>query len=150
MEQASNAGAGQDQVEPCGQERRQQTNRPAGLDMTRTGWGLARLGVHDWSGQRVLGRPSAAGLILQSGYALLLIAVQPGAHDILPTGMNHRNPGDSETSVGEQDHLSAQGHAPDRLMAQARQFLPLRLRQGHVDHLSFLRLSEVAELVPHI
>jgi len=103
VQPASHAGAGEDQVEPCGQKGGQQTDRPARLDMARTGWGLARLGVHDRPSQRVLGRPSAAGLILQSGYALLLIAVQPGAHDLLPTGMHHRNPGDGETSVGEQD-----------------------------------------------
>jgi hypothetical protein len=136
-------------VEPCGQEGGQQAHRPAGLDMARAGWGLARLGVHDRPGQRVLGRSSAARLVLQPGHALSLIAVQPGAHDILPTGRDQSNLGGGEAAVREQDHVSAQGDPPDRLMAKMGQFLSLRLRQGHLDHPIHLRLSEVAELVPH-
>ena len=150
VEQASNAGAGQDQVEPCGQKSGQQAHRPAGLNLARARWGLTGLGIYDRPGQRFLGRSSATGLILQPGHALALIPMQPGAHDILSTGIDQRNLGNGEAAIGEQDHLSPQGHTPDRLMAEIGQFVPLCLRQGHVDHPSSPRLSEVAEIVPHI
>lgn len=117
--------------------------------MARTGWRLARLRVHDQASQRLLRRSPTAWLILQPGHSLSLIAVQPRADDILPTGVNGSNLGNGEAAVREQDHLRTQGHPPDRLMAEAAQFIALRLRQGHVDHPLSLRLSEAAETVPH-
>src|SRR5262249_15633868 len=117
--------------------------------VSRARWRLARLSVHDRPSQAVFERSPSAWFVLQPADPFPLVAVQPGADDIWSTGMNRRNLWDGEASLGQQDHLSAQGHPPDRLMAEGGQFISLRLRQGHVDHPAYLRLSEAAETVPH-
>jgi hypothetical protein len=74
--------------------------------------------------------------------------MEPKAHDVLATGVDRGDLWDGEASVGEQHHLRTQSHSPDRLMTEVSQFLALWLSQGHVEHLTFLRLSEAAQIMP--
>ena len=106
--------------------------------MSRAGRRLTGLRVHDRPSQAVLGWSSAARLILQPRDPVLRITVQPGAYDVLPTGVDLSNLRDGGSPVRLQDHLGAQGHATDRLPTHPLQLLPLGVAQLHVYHLSCL------------
>src|SRR5215831_10953711 len=54
----------------------------------------------------------------------------------------------SETTVGEQDQVGAQGHAPDGLPTDGAEFLPVALCQMNVHQWVDLLLSQAAKFMP--
>src|SRR5690242_17231579 len=92
-----------------------------------------------------LGGRQLAWLIFQPGDPVLFIAVQPDAHHILAAGMDGSDLGNSETAVGEQNQVGAQGHAPDSLPTDDAEFVPLTFGKMHVDHPVDLLLSQAAK-----
>jgi hypothetical protein len=140
---------GESQAKALGQEGSEQRDTPAGLDVSRARRRLTGLGIDDGSSQRVLGRAPATGFIFQPSHPLLLIAMQPGAHDVLATGMDGSDLGNGEATIGEQHHVGAQSYAPDGLPTDGVQFVPLALCQMNVNHLVDLLLSQAAKFMPN-
>jgi hypothetical protein len=75
--------------------------------------------------------------------------MQPGAHDILATGVDGSNLGDGEAAVGEQDQVGQPRHSTDRLPTDNAQFVSLALGQMHVKHTPSLLLSQAAKFMPN-
>src|SRR5215467_14421732 len=70
-----------------------------------------------------LGGRRLAGFILQPRDPVLLVAMQPGAHDVLTTGMDLSKLGNSEPTV-RLEHQSPRARPRDRLPADSRSPTP--------------------------
>ena len=78
-----------------GRRQRQPRHRPATLAEAGATRRLAGLGVDELLGQRVLRRAAATRHGLRPGGAAVLVAVQPGAHDVLTTAVDGGDLGDA-------------------------------------------------------
>jgi hypothetical protein len=148
VQMAPHARTREHQAEALRQERRQQRDRPASLDMPGARWRLTGLRGDDLGRQWVFGRASTTRFIFQSRDPVLLIAMQPGAHDIFATVVNGADLADRKSPITEQHHLRAQRDPPDAVPADGSQFAPLMICQGDVDHTPFLLPSPHAQIVP--
>ncbi len=60
----------------------QQSNHTTRLQITRVGWRLTGLSLHDGRKIKLLGWTTTAGFILQPGATLILVALQPASHGL--------------------------------------------------------------------
>ena len=150
MQVAAHRRAGEHYPEPDGQERGEEANRPARLDVARGPRRPARLGVHDLPRQRIVGRPPAARLVRQTRHPRLLVAMQPEPHHILAAVVDRRDHRHPIPPVIQQHHVRPQGHAPHRLPAHTLQLRPLLLRQFYHQHAGYLPFPQPAKSVPHM
>jgi hypothetical protein len=127
----------------------EQADRPASLNMPRTGGRLAGLRVHNEASQGILGGTPTAWVILQPIHAALLVAVQPSPHNLFATGVDLGDLGHAVAPIREQHHLRAQGHAAHSLSADPLEVLPLFLVQVHVQHTPCLLRAEAARTMPN-
>jgi hypothetical protein len=95
-----------------------------------------------------LGGRQLALVVLQAAHAALLIAVQPGAHDILATSVDLCDLRHAVTTISEQHHLGAQRDPAHRLSAESLEFLALDRVQMHSNHPPGLLLAEAARTMP--
>jgi hypothetical protein len=85
----------------------QQSYCPTRLQITRVGWRLAGLSLHDGGQQWLFWGTTTPRFILQSGAALILVALQPASHGLSPITKQFSNLGRRISLNHQQDKMGA-------------------------------------------
>jgi len=111
---------------------------------------LAGLGVDELARQRVRGRAAGAWPVVEAGGTVVLIAMQPQAHDVLAAGLERGELGHGGAAIGQQHPVDTQGDAADGLPAELLQVVALGIGQVDEEHGEHLRPARRARIVPNL